>query len=351
MSDYTRFTYGKYGSREVDLTGIRREFANSGLNYYGDGSEFVCGYDADGNAMVKTDDIMEAIRRKTEDAERERRCDEALYRFLLQQAIRENSRSYLDLDDEIVWFPTHGKLRGFKLFHLSDSACRYKFSPKRVGPFLSVMHGVKAIHEFDPDHYYPCPFCMKGDSSLGIFINGLKTQDCERMQSLRVALMTNRWRLECYSRYKDGHISGPDMTLEQGSMRVEEAFYTIQPDTVFVRMKVESEKPILSDRLVLECHMTLNYEKKGLFGGKTVPVLLATEAAERTAFLETWETYEGDNYGYIFSFAFAEEEMQNRCLPGEYNLEIIVDSPYFSEKFENSAAGYMKPSSDYPEWN
>ena len=97
--------------------------------------------------------------------------------------------------------------------------------------------------------------------------------------------------------------------------------------------------------------MTLNYEKKGLFGGKTVPVLLATEAAERTAFLETWETYEGDNYGYIFTFAFAEEEMQNRCLPGEYYLEIIVDSPYFLEKFENSAAGYMKPSSDYPEWN
>ncbi len=24
MSDYTRFTYGKYGSRGVDLTGIRR---------------------------------------------------------------------------------------------------------------------------------------------------------------------------------------------------------------------------------------------------------------------------------------------------------------------------------------
>jgi len=120
MSDYTRFTYGQYGSKEVDLEAIRREYASSGLSYYGDGSEFVCGYDADGNAMVKTDDIMDAIRRKTEDAERERRCDEALYQFLLDQAIRQNSKTYIDTDQEIVWFPYQGRVKGFMLFHRSD---------------------------------------------------------------------------------------------------------------------------------------------------------------------------------------------------------------------------------------
>lgn len=351
MSDYTKFTSGQYGSKEVDLTAIRREYANSGLNYYGDGSEFVCGYDADGNAMVKTDDIMDAIRRKTEDAERERRCEEALYKFLMQQAIREHSKSYLDMDDEIVWFPYQGRVKGFKLFHLSDTNCKYKFSPKRIGPFLHAMYGIDAIQKYDPDHYYPCPFCIKGDRSLNLFINGLKTKDSKRMQSLRVALMTNRWRLECYSKYKDGQVPGPDMTLNEGSMRVEDAYYTFQPDTVFVRMKVESEKPICSEQFGLICHLKVSYKKKSLFGGKITPILLGTEIPDRTAILETWESYEGDNYGYIFTIAFVAEELQNRCQAGTYNVDITVESPYLSETFENTAAGYMKPSDDFPEWN
>ncbi len=69
MSDYTDFTcldcHGSdEGRRCVDSDAIGRAFSQAGASYYGDGSEFIVGYDANGGAMIDSDAVRAAEERR-----------------------------------------------------------------------------------------------------------------------------------------------------------------------------------------------------------------------------------------------------------------------------------------------
>jgi len=210
MSDYTDFTYLDYqysdaGQRQADSDAIAREFSKYGASYYGNGSEFIVGYDANGGAMVDSDAVRAAARRKAEEAESSRRAEEALMRLIAKNASAHHASTYLELDREVVCFPYRGKVSGMQLVHRSGMNCRYAFSPARVGPFPTYMHGLGEISEIRVDKTYPCPFCFAGTPIM----DDLEKSDAERVRSVRRALRTNQWREECYM---SGADSKPSVT-------------------------------------------------------------------------------------------------------------------------------------------
>ncbi len=220
MSDYTDFTYLDYqysdaGQRQADSDAIAREFSKYGASYYGNGSEFIVGYDANGGAMVDSDAVRAAARRKAEEAESSRRAEEALMRLIAQNASAHRASTYLELDREVVCFPYRGKVSGMQLVHRSGMNCRYAFSPARVGPFPTYMHGLGEISEIRVDKTYPCPFCFAGTPIM----DDLEKSDAERVRSIRRALRTNQWREECYMSGADSEPSVTDnVQLEESKL-------------------------------------------------------------------------------------------------------------------------------------
>ena len=198
MSDYTKFTSGQYGEREVDLNKIRDLYARNGVSYYGDGSEFVCGYDADGNAMVKTDDVVDAMRRRAEAQALQERTDAHFLQMIRSGMITIDMQAYLEVDSEIIWHHEGDRIKGFQLIHREDVRCKYKYKTTKYGPFVNIWKGLDQLDAMEgfTDTHFMCPFCFAGTQLFEAFKTEpvLKT----RIDGITEALVNNRWRLECY---------------------------------------------------------------------------------------------------------------------------------------------------------
>ena len=220
MSGQTDFTYSDFQyrdaeRRQADAEAVAREFAKYGAGYFGNGSEFVAGRDADGGARFDTSAVHAAAKRKVDETAREKRNDEAFMRMLAQNTAGRRDHSYLDLDNETVYFPHQGKVAGFRLIHRSGADCRYAFSPARVGPFPTAMDGLGEISEIKVERYYPCPFCFAGTSVM----DELERGDAGRVDAIRRALRTNQWRRECYMKGADSKPSVTDnVQLEESQL-------------------------------------------------------------------------------------------------------------------------------------
>ena len=194
MSDYTTFTKLNYGNSEngqryVDPDAIGAEFAKCGGSYYGNGSEFIVGYDANGGAMVDTDAVRNAARRKAEEAAESRRAEDALLRML---ASNRQANTYLYHGRDMIYYPLGGKVYALQLLHKSGN-CPYLFDHRKLGPFNNYMEGLVKISESVAVHgNSPCPYCFR-ERSLE------DAEDTAKMDSIMNVLRNGTWHKEDYT--------------------------------------------------------------------------------------------------------------------------------------------------------
>lgn len=312
MSDYTDFTYLDYhnsdsGQRRVDSDAIGRAFSQAGASYYGDGSEFIVGYDANGGAMIDSDAVRAAARRKAEEAAESKRGEEALLRLLMQQR-QAQANSYLYRGRDVICYPLGGKVYGTHLLHKSGS-CPYLFNSAKLGPFMNEMDGmIRTFGSFDQSVTTPCPCCFRMRDMED-------AEDTAKMDAILDSLQSGAWQKEYYTLDRPGSpanaaqsaptqktvevrwsdVSGKVSLPREHSLKILDCSVTLEPECIRCELGVVSPLPIARDSVLLVSHdLRVNYAD----GGKELVVYHKDDDIGRAKPLP-WREYEGEGYGYI----------------------------------------------------
>ncbi len=156
--EYT--TWGENGRRYVDEDSINREFANAGVSYNGDYSEFVEMSSGTGVEYVNELRVKHAI-----DRERNRRNMEmALFREMA--AAQHHSQGicfYVNQVPVDIYIPEFDAFDSVYLIHTGDS-CRHTDDPNWLGPFKNQQQFFEYTQKrlSEGRHMLPCPFCDWG---------------------------------------------------------------------------------------------------------------------------------------------------------------------------------------------
>lgn len=366
MSDYTDFTYLDYhnndeGQRRVDPDAIDRAFSQAGASYYGDGSEFIVGYDANGGAMIDSDAVRAAARRKAEEAAESKRGEEALLRLLMQQR-QAQANSYLYRGRDVICYPLGGKVYGMHLLHKSGS-CPYLFNSAKLGPFVNEMDGmIRTFGSFDQSVTTPCPYCFRMRDMED-------AEDTAKMDAILSALKSGKWQKEHYTlshpappknaapakkavpskKAVPAKAAAPKQKTvpvykktetstflfnrpEKGSLEIKTYKVTVNSDCVWMEVNFVSPLPMRKDSwLDVANSLKISYVKKGLFGPKTVTVLPG-ELKTKDQQVREWDEYEGAGYGYRVYIQYRKWEMNHPGGTGHYTMDVAIRGDIFKKE-------------------
>jgi len=364
MSDYTDFTYLDYhnggeGQRCVDQDAIAHAFSQAGASYYGDGSEFVVGYDSSGGAMIDSDAVRAAARRKAEEAEASRRGGEALLRLLMQQRQAQAS-TYLYRGRDIIYYMRRGDhILGTQLLHKSGN-CPYLFNAAKLGPFMNEMDGViRTYGSFEGSVTMPCPCCFRMREKED-------AEDAAKMDAILAALQSGRWHLECYTlnhpapradaaparapaqKMTDSYFMDSGRKISsprEHSLRIQDCTVTVEPEWIRCELMVVSPLPIAEDSEVL-----LPHELSVSYSDGDAEHSVFPDRGERTCGAKPlpWREYRGEGFGQILRLDYRKRDFAAWDFPRKYAPEqFSVSFATMAKMFEDG--GYsIRPRTVFP---
>jgi len=373
MSDYTDFTYLDYhnsdeGQRRVDSDAIGRAFSQAGASYYGDGSEFIVGYDANGGAMIDSDAVRAAARRKAEEAAESRRAEESFMRLLMQQRQAQASFYIYHGRDKIYYLREEDRIYWTQLLHKSGS-CPYLFDSAKIGPFLNEMEAVvRTFDRFDVNFTSFCPYCFRQPDTDDAWA-------LKKANAILAALKRGKWKKEYFEppappanaartaapakkaspakpaipkekvtpTYKK---EGSSLLLnrpEKGSLAFKNYEVEVFRDIVWLNVDFVSPLSMQEDSYLSFTHsLKVSYVKSGLFGSKTVSVLPG-ELTAKNVKVYLKDKQEGGGYACRVNIPYRKSELKALCGAGHYTIEVMIDDESFDGKRQFRGEADMTP--------
>ncbi len=357
MSDYTDFTYLDYhnsdsGQRRVDSDAIGRAFSQAGASYYGDGSEFIVGYDANGGAMIDSDAVRAAARRKAEEAASAERAEDAFMRMYVKQLYQQNAHTYLYHGRDIIWYRLNGKILGHNLLH-RDENCPYRYNSVKLGPFLSYQEGMVRLHDCpEMEHTTLCPYCLR-------LRDKENAETTAMMDAILASLQSGAWQKEYYTLDHPAEQAAPvQKTVEvtwsgvsgkvslprEHSLKILDCSVTLEPECIRCELGVVSPLPFAPDSVIRIAHdLRVNYAD----GGKELAVYHKDNDIGRAKPLP-WREYEGEGYGYILRIDHKRFDDKKWDFPRSYAPEKFSVSFATLDKIFEDGGYSARPRTVFP---